>query len=191
MSLTCEGRAAAYARSVRRRRTVRNVVSAVLFGLLVLLRILLPLLRGRRDPLSKSLVLEFGVRPSGPSGTWTSRDRVFSGLLSLLTAACCIAVMSLLTLVAKPFESDTTANYVVTGVVVVLWVLALMAIVNGITDLVRAPFTKAPREAAASPQPLPGLAYNLRAALQHPAAFLTLFLILAGLAILIAYLLVR
>ena len=149
-------------------------------------RVLLPNLRARRDPLSRMLVLEFGVRPSGPGGIWTRRDRTFSSLMSLLSAAACIAAAYLVALVATPFKDETIDDYLATGAAIVLWFLGLMALVNGIAELARAPFE----------EPGPKLASLLRGArhvaawVQHPAVFLIILLLGAALAVVIAALLV-
>jgi len=124
----------------------------VALGLAVAFRILLPILRARRDPLSKALVFEFGVRPSGPGGIWTRRDRAMSGLLSLLTAAVCVGVVVVAERIEEHSKNLSTANYVATGAMVVFFMFALLAVIRGVADLIRAPFVKplAPSAPAAS-----------------------------------------
>ena len=124
----------------------------IALGLAVAFRILLPILRARRDPLSKTLVFEFGVRPSGPGGRWTRRDRVYSGLLSVFTAAACIGIAFVAGRIEEHTQNLSTANYVATGVMFVSFLLALLAAVRGLADFVRAPFTK-PATAAESATP--------------------------------------
>jgi len=121
----------------------------IAIGLAVAFRILLPILKARRDPLSRSLVFELGVRPSGPGGLWTRRDRALSGGLSLLTAAACVGVAFVAERIEEHTQNLSTANYVATGAMFVFFLLALLAVVRGLADLIRAPFVKAPPPVAA------------------------------------------
>ena len=111
-------------------------------ALAVAVRILLPILRARRDPLSKTLVFNFGVRPSGPGETWTRRDRAWSGVLSLLTAAVCVGIVVVVERITQHTKNLSTANYVATGAMFVFFLFALLAAIRGLADLLRAPFTK-------------------------------------------------
>jgi hypothetical protein len=111
-------------------------------GLAAAFRILYPVLKTRRDPVSKAFVFEFGVRPSGPGGSWTRRDRALSGLLSLLTAAGCVGVMIGAERISQHAMNGSTASNVATGIMFVFALLALLALLRGLADLVRAPFTK-------------------------------------------------
>jgi hypothetical protein len=128
----------------------------VALGLAVAFRILLPILRSRRDPLSKTLVFQFGVRPSGPDGHWTRRDRAMSGLLSLLTAGICIGAAFVAERIEVHTQNMSTANYVATGFMFLFFLLAFLALIRGLADLIRAPFTKGPTlgpgSAAAGPR---------------------------------------
>jgi len=114
----------------------------IALGLAAAFRIFYPVLKARRDPISKALVLEFGVHPTGPGGTWTRRDRALSGLLSLLTGAGCVGVAIVAERIEEHAMNLSTASYVATGVMVVFVVLALLAVIRGLADLVRVPFTK-------------------------------------------------
>jgi hypothetical protein len=127
----------------------------VALGLAVAFRILLPILRARRDPLSKTLVFEFGIRPSGPGGLSTRRDRVMSGLLSLFTAGLCIGAAFLAERIEEHTQNMSNANYVATGFMFLLFFLALLALIRGLADLIRAPFTKAPTPGPGSAPPVP------------------------------------
>ena len=127
----------------------------VALGLAVAFRILLPILRSRRDPLSKTLVFEFGVRPSGPGGLWTRRDRTMSGLLSLLTAGVCTGAAFLAERIEEHTQNMSTANYVASGFMLLLLLLALLTLIRGLADLIRAPFTKAPTPGPGPAQPGP------------------------------------
>ncbi|SRR6266576_5253032 len=115
----------------------------VALGLAVAFRILYPVLKARRDPISKALVFQLGVRPTGPGGSWTRRDRALSGLLSLLTGAGCVAVVIVAGRIGEHALNLSTASYVATGVMVVFAMFALLAVIRGLADLVRAPFAKA------------------------------------------------
>src|SRR5262245_33184975 len=111
-------------------------------GLAIAFRILYPVLKSRRDPVSKALVFHFGVRPSGPGGAWTRRDRAVSGLLSLLTAGACVGIVVIAARIDAHAMNLSTTSYVATGATVVFSLLALLAVISGLVDLVRAPFTK-------------------------------------------------
>ena len=111
-------------------------------ALAVAFRVLYPVLKARRDPVSQALVFEFGVRPTGPNGSWTRRDRALSGGLSLLSAACCVGVTLLAARIGEHAMNMSTTSYVATGVMFVFAFLALLAFIRGVIDLVRAPFTK-------------------------------------------------
>ena len=121
-------------------------------GLAVAFRILYPVLKSRRDPVSKALVFQFGVRPSGPGGAWTRRDRALSGLLSWLTAAACIGIVTIATRIDAGAMNLSTTSYVAIGAMIIFSIFALLAVIRGLVDLVRAPFTKsrAALESAAS-----------------------------------------
>jgi hypothetical protein len=111
-------------------------------GLAAAFRILYPVLKARRDPLSRTLVFEFGVRPTGPDGTWTRRDRALSGVLSLLTAAGCVGVTLVAGRIAERAMNMSTTSYVATGAMFFFALIALLALIRGLVDLVRAPFAK-------------------------------------------------
>ena len=111
-------------------------------GLAIAFRALYPALKTRRDPVSKALVFQFGVRPSGPGGAWTRRDRAMSGLLSLLTAAACIGIVTIAARIDARAVNLSTTSYVTIGAALVFSIFALLALIRGVVDLVRAPFTK-------------------------------------------------
>ena len=111
-------------------------------GLAIAFRILYPVLKTRRDPVSKALVYQFGVRPSGPGGAWTRRDRAMSGLLSLLTAGACIGIVTIAARIDARAMNRSATSYVAIGAMVMFSVFALLAVIRGLVDLVRTPFTK-------------------------------------------------
>src|SRR5712664_3691575 len=75
------------------------------------------------------------------------RDRALSGLLSLLTGAGCVGVAIVAERIEEHAMNLSTASHVATGVMVVLVVLALLAVIRGLADLVRVPFTKVSKAA--------------------------------------------
>lgn len=100
----------------------------------ILVRIFLPILRGRKDdPVAKTLVREFGVRPSGPGGRWLRKDRLWAALTSLVSGAACLAGAVLAFQISSGLPNLSTLNYVVTGVG---FVLALLAVVAALATLV-------------------------------------------------------
>jgi hypothetical protein len=105
-------------------------------------RIMLPGLRARRDPVSKTLTFQFGVRPSGPNGTWTGRDRAKNGLLGLLTTAICVGATIGAGQIEEHTTNLTTGNYIAFGTEFVFGFLALLAFVQSVIELVHAPFSK-------------------------------------------------
>ena len=114
----------------------------VAVGLAVAFRVFYPILKARRDPVSRTLVFQFGVRPTGRGGRWTPRDRVRSGLLSLVTGAVCVGVVIVAERIGERAMNLSTTSYVATGVMVLFVILAVLAVIRGVADLVRAPFTK-------------------------------------------------
>ena len=111
-------------------------------GAAVVVRIMLPVWRARRDPLSKALVFEIGVRPSGPNGTWTGRDHLRNGLLGLLNTAICVGLTLGASRIADRAMNLSTKSYVASGAMVVFGGLALLLFIQTVLELARAPFTK-------------------------------------------------
>lgn len=111
-------------------------------GAAVLVRTMLPVWRARRDPLSKALVFEIGVRPSGPNNTWTGRDHLRNGLLGLLNTAICVGLTLVTSNIGEPAMNLSTKSYVFTGASFVFGFLALLLFVQAALELARAPFTK-------------------------------------------------
>ena len=111
-------------------------------GAAVVVRIMLPVWRSKRDPLSKTLTFEIGVKPSGPSDTWTGRDHLRNGLLGLLNTAICVGLMLVTSNIGEHAMNLSTKSYIFTGASFVFGVLALLLFVQAALELARAPFTK-------------------------------------------------
>lgn len=108
----------------------------------VLVRTMLPVWRARRDPLSKAFVLEIGVKPSGPNGTWTGRDHLRNGLLGLLNTAICVGLTLVTSNIGEHAMNLSTKSYIAGGAMFVFGFLALLLFVQAVLELSRAPFTK-------------------------------------------------
>jgi hypothetical protein len=111
-------------------------------GAAVLVRTMLPVWRARRDPLSKALLFEIGVRPSGPNNTWTGRDHLRNGLLGLLNTAICVGLTLVTSNIGEHAMNLSTKSYVFTGASFVFGFLALLLFVQAVLELSRAPLTK-------------------------------------------------
>jgi|SRR5690349_5499161 len=111
-------------------------------GAAVVVRIMLPVWRSKRDPLSKTLTFEIGVKPSGPNDTWTGRDHLRNGLLGLLNTAICVGLMLVTSNIGEHAMNLSTKSYIFTGASFVFGVLALLLFVQAALELARAPFTK-------------------------------------------------
>ncbi len=117
----------------------------VAIGLAIAARILLQVLRPRRDPLGKALASEFGLRPGTPAGQQAGSDRALNGLLSLLTAATCVGIALLAGRVAAwaAWAHGLGAPYyVASGMLVLFALLGLLAFIRAVTELAHAPVTE-------------------------------------------------
>jgi len=100
----------------------------------------IPMLRARRDPMSRAMVTHIDPGPSGPGGEWSGRDRLKSAASSLAIAVAFGAVG-----VLASTELDgptTTATNVAQVVLIAALGFGLLALLGGVADLMRVPLTR-------------------------------------------------
>ena len=106
-------------------------------------RVILATLRGgEQTTLTKAILFEFAVRRAS-AGPPSRKDRLWTGVASMFTAAACIAGAAGLITWADHFPNLSTSNHILSGVGFVLAILGILVALSGLLELLRAPF--APR----------------------------------------------
>jgi hypothetical protein len=110
-------------------------------------RVILATLRRREQTtLTKALLFEFAVRRTA-AGPPSRRDRLWTGVASILTAAACIAAGAGLITWADHFPNLSTSNHILSGLGFVLAILGTLVALSGLLELLRAPFAPRGKEA--------------------------------------------